>query len=487
MSLRIKNVLSVVVIVALGAAVFFVAWTVVLFPPPGDYTVRAEFADSGGVTKNSQVKIGGVPGGSVEEIELSDRDTAILTMKFDDGAHPIGAGAVAASRPVNLLGEKYIDLDPGDLSKPQPSGTSIPLDRTSRPVELDDLLNTLQPGVRARMRILINEAGVGMEGRGADFNKLLENLPPALDETETLVADFSADNASLERVIVQSDRVITAFNRENESLQDLVDSAAGTLEITADKRRELGNTIRQAPSTLRQLQTTLADLGATATRLEPTSRQVRQAAPALTSALTTLPAFAEDARPALTAARAAAPSLTKLGREARGPVARLRPTLGNLSEFSGRFQPLLDTLDKEKGFAGLLDVMNGWTSNISRVDGLGHTFATQLVLDDTIIDNALSRYIDPPATKRAKPKAAPKAAPAPKADAPAPKRKLPEVKLPKLPKLPVPGAVKETLDGVGGVVDKALGDITGGLAGKQGSRAGQQGPTGKLLDYLLGP
>ncbi len=489
MSLRTKNVISVVVLAALAITVFFVAWKVVFFPPPGPYTVVAEFEDAAGVTKNSDVKIGGVPGGIVEDIELKQgSDTAIVTMKLDEGAFPIGAGAVADSRPVNLLGEKYIDMDAGDLSQPQDSGAMIPIERTSRPVELDDILNTLQPGIRARMRILINEAGISMMGRGSDFMEVLENLPPALDETEELVAGFSAENDTLESAIVQSDRVIDAFEREKGELQNLVDSATGTLEITADKRAELAATLRSAPGALRQLQTTLGELGTTATELEPMSRQVRAAAPPLVDALQELPAFAGDAEPALQAAIAVSPALTRLGIEGREPVRRLAPTAARLSEFTQRFQPTLDILEKDKGFQGILNVMNGWASAISRVDGVSHTFGTELVLDSTLIENAMSRYAPDASSRkkssRSKPAAPPRAAePERKAD-PAPRRELlPKIKLPKLPELPVPGEVKKTLGNVGGAVDQAI----DGLTGRREQRGSEKGSTGKLLDYLMGP
>ncbi len=179
MTLKQKNYISGIVIALLGAAAFVFAWKVVFFPAKGDYVVKAEFRDAGGITKNSDVKIGGVPGGQVDKIDLDKRnDTAIVTMRLKKEAAPIGAGAIAASRPVNLLGEKYIDMKVGDLSKPQKSGVFIPMSRTSRPVELDDVLNILQPGIRARLRILVNEAGIAMDGAGADFNKALGDLPP---------------------------------------------------------------------------------------------------------------------------------------------------------------------------------------------------------------------------------------------------------------------------------------------------------------------
>lgn len=512
MSLKTRNAISIVVMTLLMVGLFIFTWKVVLFGPKGDYTVKAIFNDSGGITKNSDVKIGGVPAGSISDIELTKDDKALVTMKLDEG-DPIGAGARANSRPVNLLGEKYIELMPGDMRQKQPSGVTIPVERTARPVELDDMLNILQPNVRARLRIIFNEVGIALGDRGRDLNRTLETLPPALDEAQKFVGDFSADNGALKRSIEASDRVLGSFNRENESLKALVSSATGTLRITADKRKQIGATLREAPGTLSQLQTTLTDLGASARELEPMSREVRNAAPLLTTTLDRLPDFQKDAEPALEAARRSADPLRELGRQGTGPVRRLNPVLGRLDTFAQRLKPVVDIADKEEGLAGLFNVMNNWANVVQPTDGLGHTFGTQITVDRSLVTNLVERYLTIIGKNKKKSggNAPLKSTPPPSSigdkpinipSAPNPvKLDLPEtIKLPDLPKLvqklPVPKEVKKLLQNVTGTVDEVLEQIqtilgkTGLLGNKnqqQGSDPNAKGPTGKLIDYLLGP
>ena len=107
-------------ILAIAAVALVAVIAIVLATSGGEddgYVVRAEFRDAAGLRKNSDVKIGGVPGGKITKIALTAKDTAIVTMKLRDGAVPIGTGATADARPVNLLGEKYVDLRPGDLKR----------------------------------------------------------------------------------------------------------------------------------------------------------------------------------------------------------------------------------------------------------------------------------------------------------------------------------------------------------------------------------
>ena len=309
--------------------------------PNGTYEVKAELSDASGLVPNSNVKIGGVDAGLITELDLTEDDTAMLTMVLDPGSGQIGSGATAAARPVNLLGEKYVDLEVGDLKDPQPSGTLIPMERTSTPVEIDDALNILEPGVRARLRILINEAGIMLAGRGADFNGLLEELPPAIDELAGLVQEAQSETERMGLLIEQGDRVLASISGDREDLGKLVDNAANALEVTASRREELGQTFSDAPQALTELTHTLNELGVTAGRLEPTARHLAQTADPLHETFEQLPEFANAAEGALKTASDVAPDLTRLGREGHPIVAELKPTLERTNDFLGTADPSL--------------------------------------------------------------------------------------------------------------------------------------------------
>jgi len=165
-----------------AAAALYVGGNKLLFSDDGGYVVRAEMRDASGLAKESAVKIGGVPAGSVIDIALTKRDTALVTMRLEKGAAPVKDGTTARVRPVNLLGEKYVELAQG-AGRALASGGRIPIQRTSHAVELDDVFNTLDADTRARLAVLINESGVAMNHRGRDFNAMLKDLPPALGDS----------------------------------------------------------------------------------------------------------------------------------------------------------------------------------------------------------------------------------------------------------------------------------------------------------------
>src|ERR1700758_4699517 len=207
-----------------GTFGFIYAGWRLLFDHAGGYIVYARFTDAQGLRPNFNVKIGGLPAGIVVGQTLTPDDQAVLKLRLDSTAAPIGAGATAWIRPVNLLGEMYVDLTPGDASRPQPSGSTIPLSRTGESVQLDSILNMLDPNTRGMMQILITEAGIALDGRGADFNSLLHSLPPALDQLRGTISQVSSDNATLGRLIDDGDQVLQSTAAGRNDLGQLVAS-----------------------------------------------------------------------------------------------------------------------------------------------------------------------------------------------------------------------------------------------------------------------
>ncbi|WP_205699631.1 MlaD family protein [Conexibacter sp. SYSU D00693] len=449
-------------VVLLGTVGLVVLGKRVLFDHDGGYVVKAEFADSAGLRKNSAVKVGGVPGGRVTDLEVTERDTALVTMRLDPEAAPVGAGATAQSRPVNLLGEKYVDLGAGDAKRALPSGTTIPLRETGSAVELDDVLNVLDPQVRARVRILINEAGVALAGRGADFNGLLQSFPPALDELHRTIADLGADTAQMRRLIVQGRRVMGAVDERRDDLGRLVDGAAGALDAAASRRTELGRAVEQAPAALSQLRSTVDGLGDAAQDLAPAAASLRASAPALTDVLRRLPAFAADASGTLTTARDTAPALTRLGRRGAAPVSRLRPLADRLATFAADLAPVTKTLDGS--MADALGFVHGFARAMQQRDGLGHLLRLHEVVNADSLKVLVDRYVKGPARRRAPKRETARRAPerpaTPQRPAakPAPAPVLPKVsELPKRLEEGVKDTVVRTTQGVDRLLELLLG------------------------------
>ena len=97
--------------------------------------ITTTIADAGQLEKGAEVRASGVRVGEVSDIELTD-GKAKLTIKLSDGVLPLHQDATLTMRPVNVLGENYIDLDPGTDEAPFTDSTVIPADRTTTAVTL---------------------------------------------------------------------------------------------------------------------------------------------------------------------------------------------------------------------------------------------------------------------------------------------------------------------------------------------------------------
>jgi phospholipid/cholesterol/gamma-HCH transport system substrate-binding protein len=443
---------NVAILIAAVAAPVLLA--VALTSGTSRYVVRAEFPNAAGLRTGFNVTLGGVKVGDVTDVRLTKRDTAVATLELHSEAAPVGRDAQASIQSSNLLGEKVVALAPGDLRRPAPSGTLIPASRTSTPVELDDVLNTLDSQTRLALGTFLVEQGDALVGRSSDLAAALERLPPSLDDARRLIAGLATDNHALGRLIDRSDRILAATARERGPLGRLVDTAGGALDTLASRRAALAATVRRTPGALGQLQTSLAGLDRAAQPLIGAARGLRASAPGLAGTLRALPSFTAAARPTLAQLRAASPQLSQLARDATPVVRRLVPASQQLATFARTSSPVTDTFDR--GIGDVVGLFEGWARAIQTRDAIGHYFRLGVKLSPRIVGDLTSGFIAPPSSRRRDPGPRPGLPTTPQPTAvPAPR--APDVSGLRLPKLPLPGTPTK----------------------------GGGNPVGKLLDFLL--
>lgn len=293
---------------------------------PGGSTFQAEFQDARGLVSGNDVRVDGAPAGTVEDMQLTDRGTAMVTMKLDDGIQRPTADATAAIRPVDLLGDTYLALDPG--SSPAPLQGAIPLSRTLNAPRLDDLLRVFGEPQREALRVLLVEGGVALDRRGADLNKAALELSPALRAADGAMRELGSQNADLRSFVRDAERVTSQAAGRNRDLGHLVDSLDTTLSATASSSDGLDRSLAALPPTLAQVRSTTGRLSSTAQAALPLARSLQTTAPGLSEAAVRLGPFLRSTR---RAAQELHPTISKaasLLSDNGGTFAALRQGLG---------------------------------------------------------------------------------------------------------------------------------------------------------------
>jgi virulence factor Mce-like protein len=313
---------------AIGAA----AVLVVLGTGSGDtgtksYTV--ELDNAFGLTVGSDVKVAGVRAGKIQGFTLDRRSyRAKVKISLDQkGFDAFRTDAFCESRPQSLIGEYFIDCQPGAKGKPLKNNATIAVSHTATTVAPDLIGDVLRLPERQRLRIIINELGAGVAGNGQNLNDAIRRAVPALRETDRVLAILAQQNQVLADLAKNGDDVVTALANNHRNVGRWVQTARNTAEASATRRAALAATFQKLPAFLAQLRPAMAALGQTADQQTPALRNLDAASGQLTRFFNLLGPFADASRPAVRTLADA----SKIGRSA---VSAAGPTVDQLNQFS---------------------------------------------------------------------------------------------------------------------------------------------------------
>jgi phospholipid/cholesterol/gamma-HCH transport system substrate-binding protein len=218
-----------------------------------------DFADVLDLVPQASVRVNDVPVGNVERIRLNGFTARVTIRLKRDVALP--DNAVAYIRQTSLLGEKFVSLSspPGEAGRGQLSdGDVIPLSRTSRSVELEEVLSALSlllsGGGLEQLRVINVELGKALTGREPEIRALLTRL-------DRFIGTLDDQKGDIIRALESLDRLTATLDRQRTVITGAIDSIGPGLKVLADQREELTRML-----------TALSRLGAVGTRVVEQSR-----------------------------------------------------------------------------------------------------------------------------------------------------------------------------------------------------------------------
>jgi phospholipid/cholesterol/gamma-HCH transport system substrate-binding protein len=301
---RAPRAARVITLAALAIALALIAY---LLFTGGGYHVKLTFENASQLVTGDQIKVGGVPVGSIDSITLSDDGRALIDASIgDSGLVPLHRGTTAVIRSASLSGvaNRYVALTPGPNSAPEiPSGGSVPADSSTSEVDLDEVLNTLNASTLHDLQEFVRGSQAALSGRGDQFGRALTALDPALVQFDGVEQQVLADQQTFTRFLVESADVVSAVAPQSGNVEQLVSSTRATLDTLAARDSAIDDLLRRTPPMLRLTNTTLVNLRNTLVDADPTIRAAQPVAPVLAEFLTKLGPVAQRSVPVVRSLR----------------------------------------------------------------------------------------------------------------------------------------------------------------------------------------
>jgi virulence factor Mce-like protein len=244
-----RILLSACILLGAGAFIFLAAGAS-SGSPAGTYKIELDSAF--GIVTGAEFKVSGVSVGTIDAINLDQKTLdAVVTVSVNrSGFGSFHADAFCQSRPQSLIGEYFIDCNPGTSGKVLPPGSTIPVSHTQSTIPADLLQNVMRMPYRERLTLIINELGAAAAGRSGDLQAALQRAVPALTETDSLLNLLANDSTTLQNLTRDSNTVVTALANNTGTVERFITEANNVASDTATQQGNLKLTLQKLPGLL---------------------------------------------------------------------------------------------------------------------------------------------------------------------------------------------------------------------------------------------
>jgi phospholipid/cholesterol/gamma-HCH transport system substrate-binding protein len=249
------NVSIFTVAMLLVAAMLVVVFGEFRFASESEY--HATFTDAARLKAGQDVRISGVPVGTVGSLKLNPDNTVDVAFQVDK-KYQLYTSTRAAVRYENLVGDRYLEITagPGELRK-IPPGSTIPRENTQPALDLDALLGGLRPVLKGLDGGKINEVSSAvmelLQGQGGALSNLLSTtsaFTQNLAARDQLIGDVVNN---LNTVLGTVDEKGGQFDASVDQLQKLLtglaegrDPIAGAIAPLASAENDLTDMLKQS-------------------------------------------------------------------------------------------------------------------------------------------------------------------------------------------------------------------------------------------------
>jgi phospholipid/cholesterol/gamma-HCH transport system substrate-binding protein len=306
---------------------FAVAAAVTVLGGDSTKTVVAHFPRAISVYEGSDVRVLGVPVGTVTRVEPTGTDVTV-TMAYDATVR-LPADAKAVIIAPSVVGDRYVQLTPAysGTGAVMADGAELGVEETSEPLELDQIYDSLD-----RLNVALGPRGANQTG--------------ALSDLLSVTADnFGGQGTTFRQTIKDFSRFSATLADNKEELFGSVEALDGFMQTLADNDQ-----------TVRQFNQSLADVS---TMLAGERQELVAATRNLSVALTAVKGFVEDNKDSLSRNISGLNRVSKVlvrQRAALDEILHVAP--GALNNLAMTYNPQAGTLDTRANFGETINQLN---------------------------------------------------------------------------------------------------------------------------------
>lgn len=354
-----------------AGVVALIAVAVIVTTRSNDYEAKLVIPSAAELSSGSPVWINGRTVGQIKDLGIND-GKAVVTVSLDKDVAPLHDGTTSRVEWVSAVGERVLTLYPGKSSNPEiPSGGY--LRTSSKQVEVDQVLQTLDGPTRAKVSSLIAEARSTLSGHQRDTRRTIESAGDAAKALGQVLAEVGQDSPAIRTLVTQLRNVTSSAAKRQAAVAATVRRLDAATSSVSTEQRAVSRTLKALPGTLSTAKHTLAKVP---------------------GAASSTVALLHDLRPATSKLPGVSANLAPLLRDVRPTVAQLRPLMYSAATLLRGTPGLLDTShgvlpstdDLLEGLSPAIsflrpytpDAVGGltnWGQAFAPYDGAGHTWA----------------------------------------------------------------------------------------------------------------
>jgi phospholipid/cholesterol/gamma-HCH transport system substrate-binding protein len=327
-----RDVTAILALILAGLLVagFILAKQRVHWPWQDEVILKADFRSVPAISPGNgqEVRIAGVTVGRIKAADVTDDGRARLTLSIDPG-HPVYKDAHLVLRPKTPLNDMYVEMSQGtEQAGELKDGALIPVEQTSNPVQIDEVLGHLDESTRAALTSLLSESDVALASAATDLPEGLDAANGTLDTFQPVVKALAKRRESLATLVTALQSITSAAGKDDERLQRLVRSLATTVTTLAAHDDDVRAALKTLPGATDQLRNATTAVTGLTSELDPALTNLKKASGELPSALASVGDVAKG--------------IQDTSVRARPVVGQLRPVVADLRPFIKALRPTLD-------------------------------------------------------------------------------------------------------------------------------------------------